>query len=82
MEGIFDDPEVIVGLTAERAVMMKPPSRRVCPEASVPLEVTLSLRTRRAIDPIFRRHDGTPNESTNVGAKTDRSRVGGPELCV
>ena len=29
-----------------------------------------------------RRHSGTLNESTNVGVKTGRSRVGGPELCV
>ena len=29
-----------------------------------------------------RRHSGTLNESTNVGVKTSRSRVGGPELCV
>ena len=28
------------------------------------------------------RHRGTLNESTNVGVKTGRSRVGGPELCV
>ena len=50
MEGIFDDPKVIVGLTAERAVMVKPPSRRIWPGASAPLEVMLSFRTRRAID--------------------------------
>ena len=29
-----------------------------------------------------RRHSGTLNESTNVGVKTGRSPVGGPELCV
>ena len=29
-----------------------------------------------------RRHSGTLNESTNVGVKTGRSRVGGSELCV
>ena len=28
------------------------------------------------------RRSGTLNESTNVGVKTGRSRVGGPELCV
>ena len=28
------------------------------------------------------RDSGTINESTNVGVKTGRSRVGGPELCV
>ena len=27
-------------------------------------------------------HSGTLNERTNVGVKTDGSRVGGPELCV
>ena len=27
-------------------------------------------------------HSGTLNESTNVGVKTNGSRVGGPELCV
>ena len=30
----------------------------------------------------YHQHRGTLNESTNVGVKTDRSRVGGPELCV
>ena len=29
-----------------------------------------------------RGHSGTLNESTNVGVKTDGSRVGGPKLCV
>ena len=29
-----------------------------------------------------RSHSGTLNESTNVGVKTGRSRVGGPKLCV
>ena len=29
-----------------------------------------------------RQHSGTLNESTNFGVKTDRSRVGSPELCV
>ena len=45
--------EVIVGLTAKRAVIVKPPSRRVWPEARAPPEVMLSLITRRAIKPIF-----------------------------
>ena len=45
--------EVIVGLTAERAVMVKPPSRRGWPEARAPLEVILSLITRGAIKPVF-----------------------------
>ena len=31
---------------------------------------------------LSRRHSGTLNKSTNVGAKTGGSRVGGPELCV
>ena len=31
---------------------------------------------------LWRRHRGTLNESTNVGVKTGRSRVGGPDLCV
>ena len=44
--------EVIVGLMTEWAVMVKPPSWRVWPGASVPLVVILSLRTRRDIDPI------------------------------
>ena len=43
--------EVIVGVTAERAVMTKPPSRRVWPTARAPSEVVLSLTTRRAIKP-------------------------------
>ena len=47
--------EVIVGGTANRAVMTKPPSRRVWPKARAPPEVMLSLTTRRAIKPY--RHD-------------------------
>ena len=35
----------------ERAVMMKSPNRRVWPTARAPLEVMLSLTTRRAIKP-------------------------------
>ena len=45
--------EVIVGLTAKRAAMIKSPSRRVWPQAKAPPEVMLSLITRRAIKPIF-----------------------------
>ena len=45
--------EVIVGPTAERAVMVKLPSWRVWPEPKAPLEVILSLITRRAINPVF-----------------------------
>ena len=45
--------EVIVGLTAERAVMVKPLSRRVWPGARAPPEVMLSLRTGRAIEPFI-----------------------------
>ena len=45
--------EVIVGLTSERAVMVRPPSRRVWPGARAPPEVILSLTTRRAINPVF-----------------------------
>ena len=45
--------EVIVGATADRTVMTKPPSRRVWPKARAPPEVMLSLITRRAINPIF-----------------------------
>ena len=44
---------VIVGLTAGRAVMVKPPNRRVWPEARAPPKVILSLITRRAINPVF-----------------------------
>ena len=43
--------EVIIGASADRAAMTKPPSRRVWPTASAPLEVMLSLTTRRAIEP-------------------------------
>ena len=43
--------EVIVSAAAERAVMAKPPSRRVWPTARAPPEVMLSLTTRRAIPP-------------------------------
>ena len=42
---------IIVGAKAERAVMTKPPSRRVWPTARAPPEVMLSLTTRRAIKP-------------------------------
>ena len=44
--------EVIVGLTAVGAVMVKPPSRGVWPEARAPPEVILSLITRQAINPV------------------------------
>ena len=37
---------------------------------------------RRGHQALQRRHNGTLNESTNVGVKTGGSRVGGPELCV
>ena len=43
---------------------------------SVAIDDRMGHRTFR------RRHSGTLNESTNVGVKTGRSRVGGPELCV
>ena len=45
--------EVIVGLTAVGAVMVKPPSRRVWPDVRAALVVILSLITRRAINPAF-----------------------------
>ena len=37
---------------------------------------------RRSHQALQRRHRRTLNESTNVGVKTGRSRVGGPDLCV
>ena len=37
---------------------------------------------RRSHQAFYRRHSGTLNESTNIGVKTDGSRVGCPELCV
>ena len=37
---------------------------------------------RRGYRIFRRRHGGTLNETTNVGVKTGRSRVGGPELCI
>ena len=74
--------EAIVGATADGAVIMKPPSQRVWPIASAPPEVMSSLTTRRAIEPLQRRHRGTLNESTNVSVKTGGSRVGGPDLCI
>ena len=45
--------EVMVDPIAERAVIVKLPSRRVCPEARAPPEVIPSLITRRAINPVF-----------------------------
>ena len=48
--------EVIVGASAERAVMTKPPSRRVWPKARAAPEVMWSLIARRAIKPY---RDGT-----------------------
>ena len=45
--------EVIIGAKADRAVITKSPSRRVCPKARAPLEVILSLITRRSINPVF-----------------------------
>ena len=46
------------------------------PGNSIVVDDRTSHRTFR------RRHSGTLNGSTNVGVKTGRSRVGGPELCV
>ena len=48
---------------------------------NLPLDTVVEddCRSHRALS---RRHSGTLNESTNVGVKTGRSRVGGPELCV
>ena len=43
--------EVIIGAAAERAVMMKLPSRRVWPTARAPPVVMLFLTTRRGILP-------------------------------
>ena len=43
--------EVIVGATAEQAVMTKLPSRRVWPTARAPPAVMLLLTTRRGILP-------------------------------
>ena len=48
--------EVMVGAAAERAVMMKLPSRRVWPTARAPPTVMLFLTTRRGILPY---DDGT-----------------------
>ena len=45
--------EVITGLTAERAAMVKLPSRRVWPEARAPPVVIPSLITRQCINPVF-----------------------------
>ena len=45
--------EVIVGSSAERAVMTKPANHRVWPEARAPSAVMLFLITRRAINPDF-----------------------------
>ena len=45
--------EDIVGSPAERAVIIKPPSRRVWPEARAPPAVILSLITRQAINSDF-----------------------------
>ena len=43
--------EVIVGAAAERAVMMKLPSRRVWPTARAPFVLAPSLKTGRCILP-------------------------------
>ena len=43
--------EVTVGATAERAVMRKPPSRRVWPTAKAPLATAPSLKTGGGILP-------------------------------
>ena len=43
---------------------------------------SVTIDDRRGHRSFRRRHSGTLNESTNVGVKIGRSRVGGPELCV
>ena len=43
---------------------------------------SVTIDDQRGHQTFRRRHSGTLNESTNVGVKTGRSRVGGPELCV
>ena len=48
--------EVIVGSTAEWAIIVKPPSQRVWPKAKITHAVILSLMARRAINPF---DDGT-----------------------
>ena len=47
---------ILVSSKAERAIMVKPPSRRVWPEARAPPEVIVSLTISRAINPF---DDGT-----------------------
>ena len=55
--------EVIVGAAAERAVMMKLPSRRVWPTAKAPLATSPSLKTGCGILP-----DGDDTEELSMKA--------------
>ena len=43
---------------------------------------SVSIDDLRGHRTFCRRHSGNLYESTNVGVKIGRSRVGGPELCV
>ena len=43
---------------------------------------SVTIDDRRGHRTFRQRHSGTLNESTNVGVKTGRSQVGGPELCI
>ena len=74
--------EVIVGATAERAIIVKPPQLEGLAWGQDSSEGDVVFKDKASHRTFHRRHSGTLNESTNVSFKTGGSRVGGPELCV
>ena len=72
----------LLQMAKELARSAKPPNTKISPGRKVSPWTASLLMIEGDIEPIGERHRGTLNESTNVGVKTDRSRVGGPELCV
>ena len=60
--------EVIVGVEAERAVIRKPPSRRVWPIAKAPLATVPSLKTGQGLP------DGDDTEELSMKAPMSVSK--------
>src|SRR4051812_38605670 len=76
--GVYEGPRPNMVIQTRGAIpgRTKVTSRAGDEDAEVAVDLQASHRS------FCRSHSGTLNESTNVGVKTGRSRVGGPELCV
>ena len=76
---MFDEgprPDMVIRTRGAILGRTKVTSRAGDEDAEVAVDLQASHRS------FCRSHSGTLNESTNVGVKTGRPRVGGPELCV